>query len=223
MTGKERVLTALNLKEPDRVPVWEMAYNEPSIVGIARHFVDPANLPEPKFILDMTPGEVFRLIGGLIAFIKGLDLDGTTAVSTAPRQRLDQDHVRDAFGIVYHIGGNVGEPYPVDGPIHEPSDLSRYRMREPAEGDYTMLRVLRQGLPAVATRGGDLPHPRAPLMSPKHYGEFIQPYHAEICAAAHRLGKKIVKHSDGKLTALLPHLLDAGFDGIHPIQPQCMD
>ncbi|OGP60544.1 MAG: hypothetical protein A2V67_15155 [Deltaproteobacteria bacterium RBG_13_61_14] len=282
MTGKERVLTALNLKEPDRVPVWEMAYNEPSIVGIARHFVDPANLPEPKFILDMTPGEVFRLIGGLIAFIKGLDLDGTTAVSTAPRQRLDQDHVRDAFGIVYHIGGNVGEPYPVDGPIHEPSDLSRYRMREPAEGDYTMLRVLRQALPDVAiawhapatfkiawglrgsiqqylmdylldpdlahalarlatdycianiTRGldlgadfvileGDLAHNPGPLMSPKHYGEFIQPYHAEICAAAHRLGKKIVKHSDGKLTALLPHLLDAGFDGIHPIQPQCMD
>ena len=32
-----------------------------------------------------------------------------------------------------------------------------------------------------------------------------------------------MKHSDGKLTPLLPALLNAGFDGIHPIQPQCMD
>ena len=282
MTGKERILTALALGQPDRVPVWEQAYNEPSIVAIARHFVDPALLPEPKFILDMTPEEVFRLLGGMIAFIQGLELDGTTATSTAPRERLDRDHVRDAFGIVYHIGGNVGEPYPVDGPIKKASDLGTYRMREPAEGDYTMLKALRAALPEVAVawhapatfkiawglRGsiqqylmdyllepdlahalaelatdycirslsralelgadfiileGDLAHNPGPLMSPKHYGEFIGPCHARICAAAHRLNKKIVKHSDGNLTPLLPQLLDAGFDGIHPIQPQCMD
>jgi len=282
MTGKERMLTALSLGQPDRVPVWEMAYNEPSIIAIAGHFMDPGSLPPPKFLLDMTPEEVFRLIGGLIGFIKALDLDGATAVSTAPRERLDREHIRDAFGIVYHIGGNVGEPYPVDGPIQKPSDLSGYKMREPAEGDYTMLNVLRQALPNVAiawhspgtfktawglrgsiqqylmdylldpdlahalarlatdyciqniTRAlgkaadfvileGDLAHNPGPLMSPRHYGEFIQPYHAEICAAAHRIGKKIVKHSDGNLTPLLPQLLDAGFDGIHPIQPQCMD
>ena len=48
MTGKERMLTALDLKEPDRVPIWEQGYNEPSIVAIARHFVDPASLPDPS-------------------------------------------------------------------------------------------------------------------------------------------------------------------------------
>ena len=36
-------------------------------------------------------------------------------------------------------------------------------------------------------------------------------------------GGKIIKHSDGKLTPIVPNLLNAGFDGIHPIQPQCMD
>ena len=39
MNGKERIMTALEVGQPDLVPIWEMAYNEPSIIGIARHFV----------------------------------------------------------------------------------------------------------------------------------------------------------------------------------------
>jgi uroporphyrinogen decarboxylase len=70
---------------------------------------------------------------------------------------------------------------------------------------------------------GDLAHNPGSLMSPKHYNEFIGPYHREICERVHENGGLIVKHSDGNLTPLIPALLDAGFDGIHPIQPQCMD
>jgi uroporphyrinogen decarboxylase len=70
---------------------------------------------------------------------------------------------------------------------------------------------------------GDLAHNPGPLMSPSHYDKFIGPYHKEICTHVHKQGGKIVKHSDGNLTPLIPGLLDAGFDGLHPIQPQCMD
>ncbi len=70
---------------------------------------------------------------------------------------------------------------------------------------------------------GDLAHNPGPLMSPKHYLEFIGPYHKEICDRVHQNGGKIIKHSDGNLTPLLLPLIEAGFDGIHPIQPQCMD
>ena len=98
----------------------------------------------------------------MIGFIKALELDGTTATSTAPRVRLDRHHVRDAFGIVYHIGGNVGEPYPVDGPIHEAADLSRYRMREPAEGDYTMPRRCARPCPRWRWPGTRRPLSKSP-------------------------------------------------------------
>jgi len=281
MNGKERINAALERRQPDLVPIWEMAYNEPSIIGIARHFMDEKDLPQPKLVMDMTPEERFRLLGGLMTFVEKLDLDGVTAVSLAPRERVDQDHMRDAIGVVYHLS-QVGEPYPVDGPIKEPADLKGFKMRPPEDLDFLMLSVLRERFSGRAVayhmpgtfklswtlRGsmerllmdyilepemahalarlvtdhcfemidlackkgadfialeGDLAHNPGPLMSPKHYDEFIWPYHREICQRVHKNGAKIIKHSDGKLTPLMPALIEAGFDGIHPIQPQCME
>lgn len=281
MNGKERILTALERGRPDTVPIWEMAYNEASIIGIARHFVPDEQLPEPKLNMDMTDTERFGLLNALITFVRELDLDGVTAVSLAPRERIDKEHIRDGQGVVYHLS-TVGEPYPVDGPLSDPANLSGFSMRAPQETDFLMLDLLRATFPDKAIayhmpatfklswtlRGsmerllmdyilnpqlvhdlarmvtdhcfgvidiairkgadfiaceGDLAHNPGPLMSPRHYDTFIRPYHEEICSHVHRQGGKIVKHSDGNLTPLIPGLLDAGFDGIHPIQPQCMD
>jgi uroporphyrinogen decarboxylase len=281
MNGKERVQAALQLRQPDVVPIWEMAYNESSIIGIASHFVEPGDLPEPKLMMDMSDVERAQVLGALIAFVRELDLDGVTAVSLAPRERVDPQHIRDAIGVVYHLS-DFGEPYPVDGPIQERSDLQRFRLRPPEDADFLMLDVLRSTFPEKAIayhmpatfklswtlRGsmekllmdyvldpelvhglarlvtdqcfemidrafakgadfiaceGDLAHNPGPLMSPAHYDEFIGPYHKEICDRVHQNGGRIIKHSDGNLNRLVPALLDAGFDGIHPIQPQCMD
>jgi len=217
----------------------------------------------------------------LLNLVKGLDLDGITAISMSPRKRLDQEHMEDALGVVYHLS-DFGEPYPVRGPISKTSDLKGFRMRPPEDADFNMIDLFRASLPGraiafhmsgtfklswtlrgsmeqllmdyvlepdlahslarlttdygfevidkVAARGadfiileGDLAYNPGPMMSPAHYREFIMPYHRDLCVAAHRRGLKIVKHSDGKLTPLVPLLIDAGFDGIHPIQPQCMD
>jgi len=70
---------------------------------------------------------------------------------------------------------------------------------------------------------GDLAGEQTTIMSPQHYREYIKPYHKEIVDHAHRRGAKIVKHSDGNVWPILDDLLQVGFDGIHPIQPQCMD
>jgi len=70
---------------------------------------------------------------------------------------------------------------------------------------------------------GDLASEMTTIMSPKHHREYIKPYHKEIVDHAHQKGLKIVKHSDGNLWPILDDLLEAGFDGLHPIQPQCMD
>lgn len=282
MNGRERIKVALERSgEPDMLPIWEMAYNEPSIIGIAKHYMDASNLPEPKLVMDMTDQERFQLLGGLITFVREMDLDGITAVSLAPRERIDKEHIRDAIGVVYHLS-QVGEPYPVDGPIKEPGDLKGFSMRQPEAGDFLMLDVVRSAFPeksvayhmpgtfklswtlrgsmekllmdyvlepelahkmarivtdycfemidAAFQKGadfialeGDLAHNPGSIMSPAHYDEFIAPYHTEICERVHSHGGKIIKHSDGKLTPLFPGLIKAGFDGIHPIQPQCMD
>jgi uroporphyrinogen decarboxylase len=281
MNGRERIMTALERGQADVVPIWEMAYNEPSIIGIARHFLPAEELPPPKMMVDMSSQERLQLMNALLTFVRELDLDGVTAVSSAPRRRIDESHLQDALGVVYH-GSEHGEPYPVAGPIGEPADLKGFEMRQPEDSDFAMLDLLRAVFPekavayhmpatfklswtlrgsmenllidyvddpdfvhAIARRvtdhcfemidiafdkgadfiacEGDLAHNPGPLMSPRHYDEFIGPYHKEICERVHRNGGKIIKHSDGKLNSLIPGLLAAGFDGIHPIQPQCMD
>jgi len=281
MQGKDRMMMALDRREPDRVPLWELAFNESSILGIAKHFMDPAGLPQPKLVMDMTDAERLSTLSALVTFIKELDVEGITAIGLVPRERLDQTHMRDDMGVVHHLS-EVGEPMPIDGPVRDKSDLKNYRMRKPADEDFLMLDVLKGALPdravafdmqatfklswalrgamekllvdyitdpalahdlarmttdyclevvdAVCDRGadfivmdGDLAFNQGPLMSPSHYNEFIGPYHEEICKQAHKRGKKIIKHSDGNLTPLVPSLIEAGFDGIHPIQPQCMD
>ena len=70
---------------------------------------------------------------------------------------------------------------------------------------------------------GDLAGEQTLLMSPKHFREFVKPYEREIVEHSHRRGLKIVKHSDGNMWPILDDIMDMGFDGFHPIQPQCMD
>lgn len=70
---------------------------------------------------------------------------------------------------------------------------------------------------------GDLAGERTTLISLKHYREYIKPYHRETVDYAHREGLRIVKHTDGNAWLILDDFVEAGFDGFHPIQPQCMD
>jgi len=40
MNGKERILTALAVRQPDRVPLYIHGINEAPIIGIGRHLTD---------------------------------------------------------------------------------------------------------------------------------------------------------------------------------------
>jgi uroporphyrinogen decarboxylase len=71
--------------------------------------------------------------------------------------------------------------------------------------------------------GGDLASNYTTLMSPKHYREFVKPYHREMVAYAHEKGLKFIKHTDGNLWPILDDFVEVGFDAFHPVQPQCMD
>ncbi|MCP3671204.1 MAG: hypothetical protein GY814_12380 [Gammaproteobacteria bacterium] len=74
----------------------------------------------------------------------------------------------------------------------------------------------------VVILDGDLTGNDFMLMSMDHYRKFIKPYKKEIIDYAHARGMKVVKHSDGNMWALLDEMIEIGFDGFHPIQPQCM-
>jgi uroporphyrinogen decarboxylase len=281
MTGRERILKALALGQPDQVPIFELGFNESSIVKLGRLLFGDVSLPE-RDLPDLAPDEALRLIDMLCAIVEALDLDAVSTVFLTGRRRYKDDLVRDKYGIVYRLSRH-GEPYAVDGPIHDASDLSRLEGMEPDPLDFLMLQYvigkigrerahvfsipgtfrwswslrgamehllldyaanpdLAQALARVATDfcnaavekaidlgadviclEGDLAYNPTTLMSPAHYRRFVKPYHQETVALAHARGVPIIKHSDGNLWPILDDLVEVGFDGIHPIQPQCMD
>jgi uroporphyrinogen decarboxylase len=58
------------------------------------------------------------------------------------------------------------------------------------------------------------------IMSPTHFKEFIIPYNQQLLDRGHKLGLKVVHHSDGNLWPILDAMLDMGYDGLNPLQPQ---
>jgi uroporphyrinogen decarboxylase len=70
---------------------------------------------------------------------------------------------------------------------------------------------------------GDLAGEENVIFSPEQFREYLQPYHKKIVDAAHRIGFRIIKHSDGMLWPIMDDIVNTGFDGYHPIQPDCMD
>jgi uroporphyrinogen decarboxylase len=279
MTGKERIFKALELEEPDTVPVFEMGINEASIVNLGKQFTD--DVPAVKHITDMDLEEQLRYMDLLSLILKELGNDGISTVFIIRKERVGGDLARDKYGTTYHLS-EVGEPVPVEGPVQSVSDIAKLTF-EPDPGDYAMLQYLvstmgkdvahffaipdlfrfswqlRGGMDKLlldymrneelvfalarvttdfckAALGmardhgadviileGDLAFNTSTLMSPDQYRKFIKPYHEEIVSFCHEKGMKAVKHSDGNLWPILDDLVEAGFDGIHPFQPQCMD
>ncbi len=73
--------------------------------------------------------------------------------------------------------------------------------------------------------GDDIAAQSALMVSPRLYRERIKPHHAAVVAAARevRPDLPVEYHSDGRLTELLPDLIEIGVTAINPVQPECMD
>lgn len=57
------------------------------------------------------------------------------------------------------------------------------------------------------------------LISPRDYNKYVIPWLNEICKVAHKAGLKVILHSCGDIYKILDDLVNAGIDGVHPIEP----
>lgn len=69
----------------------------------------------------------------------------------------------------------------------------------------------------------DLGMQKGPFMSPEMFEEFYFPYYKEICDYAHAKGLHVWQHSCGDIRLLLPMLIEAGIDVLHPIQKYALN
>jgi uroporphyrinogen decarboxylase len=65
----------------------------------------------------------------------------------------------------------------------------------------------------------DFGYKKGLFMSPAKYKEYVIPWLKRICTTAHNAGLKVFLHSCGDDYKILPDLIDAGVDALHPIEP----
>ena len=58
------------------------------------------------------------------------------------------------------------------------------------------------------------------IISPENFKRFILPSIKRIIAVGKKYGKKIMLHSCGSIYRVIPMLIDAGIDALHPLQAQ---
>lgn len=66
--------------------------------------------------------------------------------------------------------------------------------------------------------GNDMGSQRGLLLSPEMVREFIMPGCRKLVEQAHSYGVKVIYHSCGSIDRIIPDLIEAGVDVIHPIQ-----
>lgn len=84
----------------------------------------------------------------------------------------------------------------------------------------TNKRYLEQAAPylSAAFFGNDLGSQRSLLISPECFDEFVLPYMQEIIDQMKGMGLKVAMHSCGSIDMIIPRLIDAGVDILHPLQ-----
>jgi uroporphyrinogen decarboxylase len=141
MTGRERILTALSLGKPDRVPLYIHGINEAPIIGIGRRLTD--GLPEPKEFYAMTDSEKLKLVDTLFLIHEHFDVDGFTCFEIGHEAVLDEKRVMDDWGVTY-IRNPHGIPVAKGHPLKELSDLDGFRPPEPKREHLLLLDLARE-------------------------------------------------------------------------------
>ncbi len=64
----------------------------------------------------------------------------------------------------------------------------------------------------------DAGHKSGPFLSPKMYQKLVIPHLKRLCDKVHSYDGKVILHSDGNLYKILDMIVNAGIDGLHPIE-----
>ena len=69
----------------------------------------------------------------------------------------------------------------------------------------------------------DLAFQQSTYINPDYYARFLFPIYTRLITDIHSKGAYALFHSCGNITALIPHLISCGFDGLAACQAQCID
>ena len=75
-------------------------------------------------------------------------------------------------------------------------------------------------LPTFATIAEDMSYNHGPMISEKHFDEFIAPYYRRIVPRLQEMGAMVIVDTDGDVTRMVPWLTREGIHGVLPLERQ---
>ncbi len=81
-------------------------------------------------------------------------------------------------------------------------------------------RVAKVCVPTFATIAEDMSYNNGPMISERHFDEFIAPYYRQIIPRLHELGAVVLADTDGDVTKMVPWLMREGLHGVLPLERQ---
>ncbi|MFX0116089.1 MAG: uroporphyrinogen decarboxylase family protein [Candidatus Hodarchaeota archaeon] len=246
MNSRERVLVALEHKEPDRVPLLEV-WIEPEILSLlggdpytARERLGIDSLPIGGHPMNTNAyghgidewGRVFRhgqYGGGLVKSYKDLE-KYTAPLSHAqdwfPAERTNKlrNEYREKFAFYFAWHDcSLGLSYLSMGmkdfflSLYEQPEFAKAVIQRSTEWTIALVEQANDAEVDFIVLGDDAADNSRPMISPKMFRDFILPEYKRITRATEI---PILWHSDGNVEPLLSMILEAGFAGIHSLEPK---
>ena len=245
MTSKERVLCALNLGQPDRVPFAEQEIDQPVLTALFgdQLAADPFYVAEqlgtdvlafglfPQLYVKETKlpdGRSFQTGGQLhtrrnLEMLESLKDPTDPALYTELEALVRRNHGQRAI---------VGKTRLGLSPLLMSMDLEGFSLAladDPEIVSHILKRYAQWSAVAIhemCKRGVDLiwcfddfAHNSGPMMSPAVFRTMILPC---LMETARSIAVPWIFHSDGDLRLVLRDLLTMKMNGLHPIEPECL-
>ena len=239
MKPRERAIRALELEEPDRVPMFELEFQYPEEIVGEGYVLSP---DQTGWVMTVFR-DFLKQEEGMVKVGKGLDVtEHNTRVLAETCRKLGYDVIRVGFVpdemkaikilrkiapdhlIAGSAGGTVGIP---DG--KNMGALVHQIYARPEEFKKQMDESIKASIENIkeqADAGVDLVFDctdyclkEGPFYSLWVYRELIFPYLKMLVDAAHKKHIYFIKHTDGYLWSIVDDLMATGIDALHSIDP----
>jgi len=233
MLRRDRVTAALELRQPDRLPLGELAIS----AGFVRAFLatlgagfDPSGaLRASSLSIPVSAPELAQVVQALDLDLICLPFDVAATGALSPPGALDLPEATfwttqtDLF--VFAL---------IDGPFslgvsalgftefltllaRDRPAAARFLASVTERGRALIQAASRLGLHGIVL-ADDVAYDRGPFLSPGLLRDLVAPTWRLLAGEAAGLGLKAVFHSDGYVMDIIPDLIEAGFAGVHSLQ-----
>lgn len=107
--------------------------------------------------------------------------------------------------------------------IEQPELIQNIIDRLGAETIRFLERVLTYDCVGAVCASDDIAYNSGLMVSPKHLRKVFFPWLGRFAEVAHAFGRPLLYHTDGDVSQVIPDIIAAEVDALHPIEPQSMD